>query len=287
LESIGSLTKTKRTERGLTLAEAHEATKITMQNLAAIEEDRFDAFPNRVYARAFLRDYANYLGLDSNDLLQRYEQEWGTPVAPPPPTRKGFRAVAISFAVVVILGVVAAGGYLYINYMPRPKPAVKPAEPPIASRPTPKPTPAPVTATTTGTATHTSSAAPMRPAPAMATGTAVAHPGPSHVATTTTATTTASTAAVKPVPAPVPPATSGLLIGLRAARGDSWITIKVDGKQVASKNLTAGQQVSFPAKQRVSVHLGNAGRVDVTVNGKSVGTIGGNGQVITKVFTKQ
>ena len=65
MESIGQVLRAERDKRGLSLSEVYDDTKITIQNLEALEQDRFDYFPNRVYARAFLRDYANFLGLDS------------------------------------------------------------------------------------------------------------------------------------------------------------------------------------------------------------------------------
>ena len=73
------------------LREVQDATKITVNNLSALEEDRFDDFPNRVYTRAFLRDYANYLALDSAGLLESYEQTYAAesdPVTAAPVRRK-------------------------------------------------------------------------------------------------------------------------------------------------------------------------------------------------------
>ena len=76
MDSIGQILRAGRETRGLSLDEVHEATNITVQNLSALEDDRFDHFPNRVYARAFLRDYSNFLGMDSPSLLTHYEEEW-------------------------------------------------------------------------------------------------------------------------------------------------------------------------------------------------------------------
>ncbi|MGQ9581734.1 MAG: helix-turn-helix domain-containing protein, partial [Armatimonadota bacterium] len=74
--TIGDILRAKRESRGLTVKQVYEATKITVENITALEENRFDAFPNKVYARAFLRDYSNFLGLDSSSLLAKYESEW-------------------------------------------------------------------------------------------------------------------------------------------------------------------------------------------------------------------
>lgn len=111
MDSIGAQLQQERERRSLSREDVAESTKITVQNLAAIEEDRFDYFPNRVYARAFLRDYANFLGLDSGELLDRYEQERAgapEPAEPAPEVRvspkRRWRAVGVA---ALLLGIAA------------------------------------------------------------------------------------------------------------------------------------------------------------------------------------
>ncbi|MGC8862411.1 MAG: helix-turn-helix domain-containing protein, partial [Armatimonadota bacterium] len=115
-QSIGDVLRAKREDRGLSFDEVHEATKITPENLAALEENRFDVFANKVYARAFLRDYANFLGLDSALLLARYEEEWAAPAAAQAVVRterSAWRAVAWAVAEIVLVGAVGAGSYYF------------------------------------------------------------------------------------------------------------------------------------------------------------------------------
>ena len=116
-ETIGAILINERQKRGLSLDEVHEATKITVHNISALEEDRFDHFPNRVYARAFLRDYANFLGLDSGELLDKYETDWqgvSREITQPSTAkrRSAWKPVLVTLTI-IMLGCVVAAGYFY------------------------------------------------------------------------------------------------------------------------------------------------------------------------------
>ena len=119
MDSIGQILRSGRETRGLSLDEVHEATRITVQNLTALEDDRFDHFPNRVYARAFLRDFSNFLGLDSPSLLTRYEEEWNPApevAAVPKPQASAWRVLGYTLLVLVIMAGLCAAGYFGWNY---------------------------------------------------------------------------------------------------------------------------------------------------------------------------
>jgi cytoskeleton protein RodZ len=111
---IGSTLREARTRQGLELHDAQQATRIRARYLAALEEERFDRLPAEAYAKAFLRTYADYLGLDSALFVAELEArfEASRPAAPPQPTRAvslpslDLRPVA---ALSVALAVVAAG----------------------------------------------------------------------------------------------------------------------------------------------------------------------------------
>jgi cytoskeletal protein RodZ len=117
-ESIGAMLRQEREARELSLQDVQEATKITVQNLSALEEDKFDYFPNRVYARAFLRDYANYIGLDSAALLTQYEEKWhgGKEIAEVRPSSRGsaWKSVGYALLAVLVLGGIAAAAYFLL-----------------------------------------------------------------------------------------------------------------------------------------------------------------------------
>ncbi len=66
---------------------------------------------------------------------------------------------------------------------------------------------------------------------------------------------------------------------LLEASDRSWITACVDGKLVFSKLFTAGSQDSVDFIDRAVVRVGDAGPVEITLDGKPVGSLGQKGQV--------
>jgi len=69
-ETIGQRLKKTREYRHLTLEKAAEATRIRMQYLQALESDDFSAMLSPVQARGFLRNYAQYLELDLDQMVE-------------------------------------------------------------------------------------------------------------------------------------------------------------------------------------------------------------------------
>ena len=86
MDELGTLLREAREARGVTLAEAQEATKINSRYLEALEEGQYDVLPSEVHVRGYLRNYARYLRLDPKPLLDRYELNRDSRrLAPPPP----------------------------------------------------------------------------------------------------------------------------------------------------------------------------------------------------------
>lgn len=71
-EGFGTWLRQQREVREISLREIAEATKISLRYLEAMEEDRFDLLPAAVFAKGFLRQYARYVGLDSDEVVNRY-----------------------------------------------------------------------------------------------------------------------------------------------------------------------------------------------------------------------
>jgi len=253
VESIGEVLKNRRTERGLGLAEVHEATKIMMQNLAALEEDRFDAFPNRVYARAFLRDYANFLGLDSGALLQRYEAEWAAPVVVPPP-RRSMRPAWVAAITIVILG--GAGGGAYYYYLTQ----VRGKRPPVRQVSVPP------------TGNYAPQTPPVPP---------VAPPGPTVPPTGAQPTGAQPTGAAPPVG--VPPKPGVVEVKLHTLGQPVWVHVIVNGRNEYESTLAPDSTATFAGK-KIFVKTGKANYLDVTVNGKGLGVFGPADRIVRRVF---
>jgi transcriptional regulator with XRE-family HTH domain len=255
METTGQLLKKKRIERGLSLADVQEATKISMQSLAALEEDRLDAFPNRVYSRAFLRDYANYLGLDSSALLDQQETDWTEVQASAPKQKtKKPRSRAFGYALVLVILGCVAGANLHYHFIPMPKLPKKPATivkpgpgPKIPPEPNRNPFAPPV----------------VKPTPT------TNPPAPNH---------TTKEPVVINIPA------GQVKVELTAVGQPVWIMVTVDGKKEFMNTLPAGGTGTFVGKN-VFVLSGKANRLSVKLNGKSMGFFGNRPNVVKKNFT--
>ena len=75
LETVGQDLRAARLRRGDDLASVSKALKIRKDYLEALEEDRFESLPGRAYAVGFIRTYADYLGLDAGDCVERFKSE--------------------------------------------------------------------------------------------------------------------------------------------------------------------------------------------------------------------
>ena len=76
--------KSLRESRGLTLKDVFERTRISAINLEAIEKGDFHLLPPPVFTKAFIKTYARTLGVESSDILARYEQYLETLNEPSP-----------------------------------------------------------------------------------------------------------------------------------------------------------------------------------------------------------
>ncbi len=67
-KTIGELLRTAREEKKLTVEQVNRETRISVQTIRSLERDDFGAFPSETYLKGFLRNYADFLGLDGNAL---------------------------------------------------------------------------------------------------------------------------------------------------------------------------------------------------------------------------
>src|SRR5699024_5110525 len=80
---IGVLIKEAREEKGFTLDNIQEKTKIQKRYLVAIEQDDFSALPGKFYARAFIKEYAEAVDLDPDVVLANFKEEKDIPEEEP------------------------------------------------------------------------------------------------------------------------------------------------------------------------------------------------------------
>jgi cytoskeletal protein RodZ len=116
--SVGDMLHAARDKKGVDLYRAERDTKIRARHLAALEAGDFAELPGSVYVKGFLRNYAVYLGLDPQEVLDRWhESQEPMPrasgvavVAPPQPLtdpRSGFTltpgVLVAGFLAIVVL----------------------------------------------------------------------------------------------------------------------------------------------------------------------------------------
>ena len=123
---LGEMLATARSSKGIDLERAARDTKIRSRYLSALEAGDFRALPGAVYTKGFLRNYAQYLGLDPDVIVNHYRRELGG--------RGGERVSIVSrtlrapragltitpgllIAGVLTLAVVAFGAYIALQFI--------------------------------------------------------------------------------------------------------------------------------------------------------------------------
>ena len=276
LLGIGERLRNAREAKGLSLRAVADLTRIRAVYLQALEEEQFDQLPGAVYARGFLRTYADALGLDADRLLDAYP---GALEAPPPAPigtaaeipiqpaapRSRLRIIATYVAVVLGAGLLAIGviGYLQLRQFNEPVPpeAVAPPESPGAEPPAMPPAPPAAAPAPPQGGAIDSGAKPAEPPVAM--------PEP------------------PPPPQPEPPQPAiidGVSLEIRT-QGTSWLRVTADGARVFQGLLHEGEARSWQARRRLTIRVGNAPAVQVSVNGRRVAAPPGK-RVWEQTFTK-
>lgn len=74
MKNIGIKLKDKREENGLSIEEVAEDLKMRPSQISSIEEGKTEDFKDVFYLKYFIRDYAKYLGLDSEKILDEFNE---------------------------------------------------------------------------------------------------------------------------------------------------------------------------------------------------------------------
>lgn len=312
--SLGAALKRARLRQGLDLKDVEEYLRIRRIFLDAIEEDRFEDLPGPTYITAFLRSYAELLGIPFQDIMDRFERE-AAEKARQRPKQSLPSPVAennLPGSIILILGVVIAGlaygSWVWFSGMTQSPPDVvdslsPPAEEILVQMGVETPKSAPVIVE--GVTTFPQTPPPQPSAPQAPIGTDST--APTVVATAPVPPTTAvpadpaanapanteSPAAAEEQPAPVavaiPAPPSGDVFGtentnprivLRAEDGDCWFRIReADGRLVTERILRPGQSYQVPNRPDLTLSVGNAGALKLVVDGTTLPPLGNSGQV--------
>jgi cytoskeletal protein RodZ len=74
MDELGQILRQARENKGLSIEEAHEETRINVRYLEALENGEYSVLPSATHARGFLQNYARFLGLDPDPLIERLSQ---------------------------------------------------------------------------------------------------------------------------------------------------------------------------------------------------------------------
>jgi transcriptional regulator with XRE-family HTH domain len=127
MPSLGEQLRAQREHKGITLEQAAADTRIREKFLKALEEGDYTSLPGAVYTRGFLRNYADYLDLETDELVVLFRQERGGGPPEPTPKRtfKPYRPVVhqsfifrpVVFVPVLVLAFVGSFlGYIYYQF---------------------------------------------------------------------------------------------------------------------------------------------------------------------------
>lgn len=322
MEPIGQTLRDARERKGVTLQEAREALRIHAGYLDSLEAEEFDKLPAPAYARAFIRQYAAYLGLDPEPLVAAYNASAGTETpslnvgwSAAPAVKSSWSIRAVPAIATTILAVVLLGGvywaHLFLVGKEEARRALEEAE---KTRKTPVARKAPAPAGARGVQAPEAASVATQPGKAAAEAPAKAEPAGLHPAAKPVAPPTSVPAtpavpvqpsgAATPQPAPgrqaqgaqgsasgaatldessATPAQSGVHTTLRAT-APCWVRIVADGKPVFEGTLQPGTERTWSAGKVIEMTMGNAGGVRLVVDGKELGAAGRPGEVVRRVF---
>jgi len=298
--SAGDLLRQQREALGLDLDEVGAALRIKPGYLAALEAGRPDLLPGPAYAIGFVRAYGDHLRLDGNEILRRFKAESAALDAKPDlafPIPLGERSVPGGgmLLVALILAFCGYGTWYYVSTSERSRPDRVPQVPAglTASaqdqqgEPPMPPTAEPLTEDQLTTASGTPQApGPIRSEPAPTENRAGALP-PTPPATGSGSPSAAL--ALPPAAASLPaeaPHAYGIVDGTARivirATADSWIQIRNTNQSLLFvRVLKAGETYLVPNQPGVSMRTGNAGGLEITVDGKPTPSLGPSGAIRT------
>ena len=76
MKTCGQLLKRARLEKGFSVKKVAEGTKIRPQYLRALEKDDYSALPSIISTKGFIKNYADFLGMESKDVLAVFRRDF-------------------------------------------------------------------------------------------------------------------------------------------------------------------------------------------------------------------
>ena len=262
MATLGQRLRREREAKGVSLADIANQTRIGARLLKAIEEEDFEQLPGGIYNKAFLRQYVSFLGLDEEQALREYDLLTGSAQETPPSqqnlspeapaSRDHSLALPWKLAALALIPIAAAALWLLSG---------RPDSPEMHSSQTSaalhESIPAPEAA-------RTSAASPAAPSEPLSASTP---PLPEDLVQTAEERPTFSEYGA-----------DELLLEI-SARSEVWLYITADGEESWQGILQPNQTRQVQAAESIRLTVGNAGGVELMLNGKPLGTLGRPGEV--------
>ena len=243
MSSLGIRLREIRLAKGVSLDDVARSTRVGRRHLEALETDSWGELPAPVFVKGFIRAYCEFLDASPDEVLGLYREVSGEPMKPE----------RVQSAV----------------YTPR----SRRAGPLMVSL---------VLFIVLGASLFAlriglkSSPAPATSGPARGDAGSVASSSPIPA-------TTVSAVPVQPAPVPAgEPKPAGQRLLIRAVE-PTWIRVQVDEGQVAEELLQAGAVREWTAARRFVLTVGNAGGIEVDLNGRRIPALGARGAVIQRL----
>jgi cytoskeletal protein RodZ len=250
--SLGSVIRQARIDAGLSIDDLSERTSIRAGLLKEIESDDFTKCGGETYARGHLRNIAPQIKMDPQLLLELYENEQSMQprriqemLAENNVMTNPVDKKTISWKTLAGISLSTLALLAAVQII------ISNSETTTVSTPE-------------VVASESATAQPSEPSEAA--------PTPDSTATPTTVRDTYSSG-------------TGVSVSVSAVRGNSWLFVSdSNGTTLYSGQVRNGQTLNFSAATRISMKAGNAGAVEVSVNGKAPEQIGSEGQVVSLTY---
>jgi len=262
MEEIARTLKEARHRLGLTLEEAERSTRIRAHYLEALEKGDVQSIPSQVQTRGFLKNYSEYLGLDSAPLLERYSEvihsQRTLPLRrarlneqttrPSVAVRRRRISADLIIAAVITVSVLAVliWGFGLVASSLR---GQSQADSPFLI--------------------------------------------PTFTPTAEGETSVAEQASLAIVQTPTPPSieipavlTDALDLRLLIERR-SWINVEVDGEVIESRRAAPGELLEFQGEELIKVTTGNGGGIRVFFRGDDQGLLGELNEVVIRLWVRE
>jgi cytoskeleton protein RodZ len=277
--AFGDNLRREREMRGVTLAEISESTKISTRRLKALEEEDFSALPGGVFNRGYVRAYAHFLGINEEETVADYvaasheqpvpEDQFPLEIHEKPhkPALNPRRSNWPVTLAVVALAVAGGSAYWFKIHKSQESAAANtngsgiPAQAQIATESLAEPA--------------------LRDNQKQPTGKKISRQANQKQEENGTQALQISARPASPLTDQEPGGAFSVVI---RARESSWISIAADGQPLWTGTMSANSERSVTADKELILKTGNAAGIEVSYNGRALGTLGKDKQVRTLTF---